>query len=118
MSKEGESSLSKADQRFLAMSAGVALTSKCRMRHGALVVRHGKILSASPNTSRNDPKVVDSYKDCSYHAEARALRKAGYPRRVKVFVSRVNSYGELRLSKPCARCQELIDSLGCKVVHT
>jgi len=112
--KEGES---KKNRRFLDMALGVALTSKCRFKHGAVVVKHGRVLSASPNVMKNNPKYVNP-KYCSIHAEVRALRIARFPKRATVFVARVNNLGEARLSKPCAGCQSLIDELNCKVVFT
>lgn len=104
-------------ERFLKMAAGVALTSTCRFKHGAIVVHHGKVLSTSPNVNKNNPVNVDP-KHCSVHAEVRALRKAGFPKKATVYVARVNNYGETRLSKPCEGCMSLIEELNCRSVWT
>lgn len=104
-------------ERFLERAIGVALTSSCRHKHGAIVVKHGHILGIATNKTRNDPKYVD-WRNSSIHAEVAALRKAGFPRRSTVYVARVNRLGESRLSKPCANCQEVLDGLNCKVVYT
>lgn len=109
--------LTKKDERFLKMASGVALTSKCRFKHGAVVVRHGKVLASSPNLNKNNPLHV-SHEHCSIHAEVRALRKARYPKRATIYVSRVNGQGEERLSKPCNDCMSLIEDLRCKVFWT
>lgn len=103
--------------RHLQMAMGVALTSHCRYKHGAIVVKHGHVLGSATNRTRNDPKYVD-WRNSSIHAEVAALRKAGFPRRSTVYVARVNRLGESRLSKPCANCQEILDGLRCKVVWT
>ena len=95
----------------------VALTSDCRMKHGAVVVHHGKVIGSSPNVYKNDPKNVEK-QYCSIHAEVRALRKAGFPKKATVYVARVNRFGEPRYSKPCAGCMSLIEELGCKAVWT
>lgn len=105
------------NDRFLTMAMGVALSSKCRMKHGAVVVKHGRILGSSPNLWKNDPKNVH-YKHASVHAEMAALRKAGWPTKVTVYVARVNGKGESRLSKPCANCQVVLDEMKIKVVYT
>lgn len=110
--------LSKQGKRFLHIAVGVALMSKCRYRHGAVVVKGGRIVGASPNLHRNDARFVD-WKSCSTHAEAAALKKAGYPRRATVYVARVGRNNPItRLSKPCEQCAELINSLQCKAAWT
>lgn len=106
----------KNNERFLAMALGVALTSKCRHKMGAIVVVHGKIRGASPNIRKNSPVYVD-WKYSSVHAEIAALRKAGFPKRATVYVARIGN-GEPRLAKPCPNCQLVLDSLRCKVIFT
>jgi cytidine deaminase len=105
------------EERFLTMAMGVALNSKCRFRHGAIVVKHGRVLGGSCNIEKNNPKYVD-YRHSSVHAEIAAMRKAGWPRRVSLYVARVNSRGEARLSKPCANCQAVLDEFKVKVFWT
>lgn len=109
-------SFTKRD-RYLTMAAGVALDSKCKFRHGAIVVKHGKILGSSYNIYKNDPKYVD-FRHSQIHAEVAALKKAGWPTRATVYVARVNAKGYFRMSKPCENCQILLDRLKCKVVWT
>lgn len=104
-------------ERFLEKATGVALTSECRFKHGAIVVHHGKVLATSPNINKNNPKNVDP-QHCSIHAEVRALRKAGFPKKATVYVARVNGNGESRLSKPCVGCMSLIEELNCRAVWT
>jgi deoxycytidylate deaminase len=103
--------------RFLSMAMGVATTSQCKMKHGAIVVKHGHVLGSSPNIWKNDPKNVH-YKNSSVHAEIAALRKAGWPKKVDIYVARVNNQGESRLSKPCANCQAVLDEMKIKVIYT
>lgn len=105
------------DKRFLDMARGVATTSKCRMKHGALVVKHSRVLGSSPNIKKNDPLYVD-YQFSSIHAEVAALRKAGWPVKATVYVARVNRDGESRLSMPCANCEAVLERLRCRVFWT
>lgn len=104
-------------ERYLVMALGVASTSTCRYKHGAVIVKHGKVLATATNKTRNNPKYID-WRQSSVHAEIAALRKAGWPKRATVYVARTNNQGEARLSKPCATCQEVLDSFRCKVVFT
>lgn len=111
--------ISAKDQRFLQMAAGVATQSKCRFRHGCVLVKHGKILSASPNIFRNNVhNMGDNWAHSSIHSEIATLKRAGFPRRATLFVARINASGEIRISKPCYNCQEVIDGLHCKVLWT
>ncbi len=105
----------KSDTKHLSMATQVASLSECRMKHGAVVVKNGNVLGISTNVVRNSPKNVD-WKHSSIHAEVRALRKAGFPRRATVYVARVNKNGERRMSMPCAGCMSLIEELQCRVV--
>lgn len=114
MSKEPAS---KKDERFLSMACGVATQSSVKFKHGAVVVRHGHVLGASPNVQKNDPRYVD-HEASQVHAEIRALQKAGWPKKVTVYVARINGQGEPRLSKPCANCQVVLDRFNCRVVYT
>lgn len=107
--------LSPKDQRFLDMAAGVALTSACKFRHGAVLVKHGKILAASPNLFKNDPKNCPP-EFCSIHAEMAVMRKAVFPKKATIYVARVNKGGENRLSKPCPTCWAVLEQFKCKVI--
>lgn len=105
------------DERFLALAMGVALTSKCRFKHGCVIVKHGHILGVSPNIMRNNPRNVD-HKHCSIHAEISAMRKAGWPIRATAYVARINGQGEPRLSKPCANCEIVLEEFKIKSIWT
>lgn len=103
--------------RYLLLACGVALTSEARMKHGAVVLKHGKVIGAASNKVKNDPRYVD-WKHSSVHAEIGALRKAGWPRKATVYVARINRQGVQRNSKPCAKCQSVLESYSCKVYWT
>lgn len=83
-------------------------------RVGAVLVRGGRLLSVGFNRYRNDPSQVD-LAGVSYHAEAVAIRKAGFTEGATLYVARVTRSGDLGSAKPCARCQRLIAHHG---VHT
>lgn len=102
------------------MAMGIATQSNCKFRHGALVVKHGRILGAASNWQKNDPKYIDS-RFCQIHAEIAAMKKAAWPKRATIYVARINGKkgsGEPRLSKPCINCQEVLSSYKAKMIWT
>jgi deoxycytidylate deaminase len=101
----------------LAISAAGA--SEMKQRHGAVVVRGGRVLSIGINKLKNDPEHVQEYNKCSVHAEADALYRVKIPAGSTVYVARINNAGETRLSRPCSNCYSLMKSLGVsKVIYT
>lgn len=87
------------------------------MKHGAIVVKHSRILGFSPNVEKNSPRYVD-WEHASVHAEIRAMQRAGWPKKATCYVARVNNHGVIRLSKPCANCQAVLDRFKVRVVYT
>lgn len=105
------------NEKFLAMAIGVALTSQCRFKHGAIVVKHGRVRGFGTNVQKNDPKNVD-FEHCSVHAEMVAGRKAKWPYKATIYVARINNLGQPRMSKPCTKCQIVLDEVRFRVVWT
>ena len=106
--------------RYLAMSLGLALSSNCsRYRHGAVIVKDGKILAVGTNRMYYDPSVVN-WRMSGIHAEAAAIKAAGNRAKgATIYVGRINRTGETMLSAPCDRCTGAIDRAGItRVVHT
>lgn len=98
----------------------LATKSDLRHKHGAVVVKSGRVLGIGYNKHRNHPTVVMEGRhkiDCSHHAEAVAIKDAGENARgATIFVARVNRQGLDLLSKPCENCQELIEESGIRNV--
>lgn len=98
----------------------LATKSVMRHKHGAVVVKSGRVLGMGYNKARNHPSVVMEGRhsfDCGYHAEAVALKDAGENSRgATIFVARINRNGSDLLSKPCENCQKLIEESGVKNV--
>lgn len=92
------------------------------MKHGAVVVRGGSVISVGINKNRNHPTVVSSEHiktHCSVHAEVDALRKVRNAKGATIYVARINKRGQDRLSRPCDRCHEVIKKAGIrKVIYT
>lgn len=76
-------------------------------RLGCVAIRKDGAIVMSTNEKTQVPNP-------SAHAEARALRKAGYGS--TLYVARITAEGELTMAKPCPRCQAKIRSYGVKKV--
>ena len=96
----------------------VAAKSKCRHRHGCVVVRDGRIIASSTNKKVGDPSVA--WRVSHIHAEFGAIIAAG-TRAVgaNVYIARVNADGEPAPSKPCKKCESMLARAGvARVVWT
>lgn len=52
---------------------------------------------------------------CSVHAEVAAIRNArGNVRGATIYVARINNRGEVRYSRPCDKCQMVLDDYGIR----
>lgn len=100
----------------------LATKSDLRHKHGAVVVKSGRVLGMGYNKQRNHPSVIMEGRhrlDCGYHAEIDALKRVPDPRGCTIFVARVNRQGEDLLSKPCDNCAKELERLGVKkVIYT
>lgn len=117
----------KRDERFLDRAVGIAMTSTCRWKHGAVLTKGAKILAWSPNILRNDSRL--DYQGSTFHAEEAALRELcrvtgqSYTNSTfkgfTAYVARVNNFGETRISRPCKKCWRLLVDKGItEVVYT
>lgn len=98
----------------------IAQQSTCRQRHGAVIIRGGRVLAVGVNRDRNNPRVLSDPKDnCSTHAEVAAIRAGGNIVGGVIYVARVNRSGHALLSRPCDSCFTSILRSGIKrVVYT
>lgn len=63
-------------QKFLALAAAEAAQSTLETKHGALVVRGGKVLGSGHNSDRSR---LGATNVVSLHSEVAAVRAAGVP---------------------------------------
>lgn len=122
MPKEITSTLSRKEKSFLNLAKNLAMSSKCRMKHGAVVVSGGSIISLGINSMKNNPAFISEHHihDASVHAEVDALRKIKKNLKgATIYVARVNRQGYPMISRPCDRCYEAIVDAGItKIVYT
>jgi deoxycytidylate deaminase len=92
-----------------------------KQKHGAVIVKGGRVLSLGWNLLKNDPNnVSDEHAKlfCSVHAERMAIAKCKKAAGATIYVAR-NKSGNARYSKPCDECQKAIRAAGIvRVVHT
>lgn len=101
--------------KHLSLALEVASTSKCRHKHGCVVVNNGRIVSTATNKKVGDTE--SGWRRAHIHAEAAALMAAGTRARgAQVYVARVSADGSAAESKPCKKCQGLLDRYGVSQV--
>lgn len=98
----------------------IAAKSKCkRYRHGATIFFRNRVISSSCNLLKTHP--LGSGVNSNLHAEVRAILQALRNRKnlkgCSIYVVRINNQGELKLSKPCKSCANLIKSVGLTRVY-
>ena len=118
-----DTKLSKREKSFLSVARYLATKSKSRQRHGAILVKSGRVIGMGYNKDKNHPLSVSPEhikSHCSRHAEIDAIRDAkGDVRGAVLYVARVNRQGKDRNSKPCERCTAVIDEMQIKkVIYT
>lgn len=83
-------------------------------RHGAVVLRNGRVLNEASNKHLGSTNAR-----LSTHAEENAL--SGIRRceahGATMIVVRINNRGESRLSRPCVRCARITRKLGVRTVY-
>ena len=103
---------------YLELALSVASKSKCRHKHGCVVVRNGKVVSTSTNKKIGDPKTA--WRTSHVHAEFAAIVAAGsFATGANVYVARVAADGSPAPSKPCKKCESIMSrSKVSKVLWT
>lgn len=117
--------------KFLALAIKIANNAENNYRHGAVMVKGGRVLAMAPNIYKNTPTIFEREypnnlemqkesirEHCSVHAEARVVKMVGADvcHGATIYVARVNNKGESLMSKPCDKCYELLTEVGIKTV--
>ena len=108
--------------KFFNLAINEALKSNCKQRHGAVIVRGGRVISTGYNKARNNPAIIpinELPKGVTVHAEIDALKKVRNPSGCDIYVVRIDRMGHFKLSKPCHICWTMLKYSGIKgVYHT
>lgn len=89
-----------------------------RHSHGAVLVKNSKIIATGCNSYTVGPDTCSH----SVHAEVSCLRNADISNAhccLIMYVVRVNNFGDLQESKPCASCQSVLKKFNInRVFHS
>lgn len=115
--------LSNREKAYLSVARYFASKSKSNKKHGAVVVKSGRVVGTGYNKDRNSPFIVSPEHikpHCSRHAEVEAIKEAkGNAFGAVLYVARVNNQGLDRNSKPCKLCEQVINQSNIKkVIYT
>lgn len=119
---ESDLKLSNRQKRLLILASRLAETSELPQKHGAVIVKSGRVLAFGVNKWRNRDMVAAQTEynpNLTYHAEVDALNRFQDVRGATVYIARVGKAGEMRFSRPCSRCLVALKEAGIKkVVYT
>ena len=97
--------------KYLQKALEIAKTSKCRYKHGCVVVYDGRIVSAATNKKVGDPRF--GWRKAHVHAEIAAVTAAGSRASgAYVYVARVAADGSPAESEPCKKCHGYLERAG------
>ena len=110
--------LSKKEQAYLSVARYFATKSQANKKHGAVVVKSGRVVGTGYNKDRNSPFIVSPEHikpHCSRHAEFEAIKEArNNAAGAVLYVARVNRQGADCNRKPCRLCQKVIKEANIK----
>lgn len=111
--------LSRKQRERLDLAVRAAEASEVTQhRHGAVVVKGGRVLSIGLNKWRNQGMpTTDEYNPyLTVHAEIDALSRVKDARGTTLYIAQVNRQGEEKMSRPCDNCAKAIQEAGVKAV--
>jgi deoxycytidylate deaminase len=114
--------LSRKQRSLLDLAVRTAEASDVTQKHGAVLVKGGRVLSVGMNKWRNRDMIltVNEYSDAlTTHAEQDALSRVKDARGAVIYIARVGKAGEERMSRPCEACAKALMDAGVKqIVYT
>lgn len=112
--------LSRKQKSMLALAVKVSATSELAQKHGAVIVKNGRVLSLGVNKQKNvdinTPFAVNAPEYFTVHAEADAIARCATTKGATIYIARINKTGEERFSRPCDNCAEAIRKAGIRTV--
>lgn len=95
----------------------LAENSTYKHRHGAVLVKHGRIVGRGINSIRHHKYSKFYPYPCSCHAETAAILDCRTSLRNSVlYTARINTSSFYRNGSPCLSCRNLLYDLGIRVV--
>lgn len=105
--------------RYFEMAKAAAANSEHNFKHGAVLVRGGKVIAMSFNKTRHVSWMKSKSDFPSLHAEVGALLNMPKDKTngSDMYVCRINRQGEYRMSKPCDMCRAAMAEMKVKRVY-
>lgn len=101
--------------KHLLKALEIASRSKCRYKHGCVVVSRGQVVAVATNQRVGNPQ--EGWRRAHIHAEHAALLAAGEKAYgAKVYVARIGANGQPAESKPCRKCERLLEKFKVEAV--
>lgn len=114
--------LSRKENSFLDLAVRMSESSDVDIKHGAVIVKNGRVLALGTNKWRNRDlqQEVDKWEPIlTTHAEMDALARIDDARGAIVYIARIDDKGNRKFSRPCWRCMDALHMAGVKrVVYT
>lgn len=114
--------LSRKEKSFLDLAVRMSEGSEVDMKHGAVIVKNGRVMSLGVNKWRNQhlQQTTKTWEPIlTTHAEMDALSRVSDARGMVIYIARIDSDGNRKLSRPCWRCMDALYKAGVKrVVYT
>jgi len=103
-------------ENYLRLAEAQAAKSRYeRWPVGAVLVRGGRVLAASPNLTRNYAGLAGvPWEECSIHAEMAVLRRVSPRRGGTMYVARLRRTGVRGMARPCERCEKELTEFGVR----
>lgn len=113
---------SKNQRRWFNIASELALSSPFRVKHGAVIVKSGRIIGSGFNHDRYGgfgTNTFTNYGKLKYstHAEVDALHDTGDFSKLRgatMYITRRDKKGCFRYSAPCHRCQSILSTMKDK----
>jgi len=116
--------VSKKMKRYMQLAQNMALNSIYgKIRHGAVLVKGGSVISTAFNKDKFSAFGARFRQQgrgpATHHAELGCVTGVDRSKTAgaNIFVVRVNRHGQLRLSKPCPMCHDVLKFTGVKKVY-
>jgi deoxycytidylate deaminase len=114
--------LSNKQKSLLTLASRIAETSDLPQKHGAVIVKSGRVLSVGINKwrNKNTANTGGVYNPhLTYHAEIDALNHFNDVSGSTIYIARIGKNGEHRFSRPCNRCLTALHAAGIKkIIYT
>lgn len=111
----------KLKKRVLDTAFAMSKFANCKSKHISFIVDKNKILSVGWNDGWKTHPLAKKhgYRFSSIHSELAAIIRIGIDNchGLTLINVRVNSLGEIRISKPCSICQSWLSTLGLKQIY-